>query len=86
MTRLAAELAAVDATAQAELVRRGELTPAELVEAGIERVESLNPALNAVVTPMFERAATHAAVVFGPRSRSSLPSQPSISSGASHRS
>ena len=29
---------------------------AELVEAAIERIEALNPTLNAVVTPMFERA------------------------------
>jgi amidase len=54
---LAGELAPLDATAQAELVRRGDVTPAELVAAAIERVEELNPTLNAVVTPMFERAA-----------------------------
>ncbi len=29
---------------------------AELVEAAIERIEALNPTLNAVVTPMFEQA------------------------------
>ena len=28
----------------------------ELVEAAIERIERLNPTLNAVVTPIFERA------------------------------
>ncbi len=33
----------IDATAQAELVRRGELTPRELVEAAIERIERLEP-------------------------------------------
>src|SRR5207237_1335422 len=43
-----------------------ELTSAELVEAGIERLEALNPTLNAVVTPMFERAETHAAAANGP--------------------
>ncbi len=56
MNALAAELAALDATAQAELVRRGEVTPAELVDAAIARIEALNPLLNAVVTPTFERA------------------------------
>lgn len=66
MTRLAAELASLDATAQAELVRRGELTPAELVGAAIERVEALNPTLNAVVTPMFERAETQGVAARGP--------------------
>jgi amidase len=56
MIGLATELAALDATAQADLVRRGEVTPGELVAAAIERTEHLNPKLNAVVTPMFERA------------------------------
>ena len=43
------DLTALDATAQAELVRRGELSAAELVEAAIVRIEKLNPALNAVI-------------------------------------
>src|SRR5690606_41067309 len=30
--------------------------PSELVEAAIARIEALNPKLNAVVTPMFDRA------------------------------
>jgi len=50
------DLARLDATAQADLVRRGELTPLELVDAAIARIERLNPELNAVVTPTFERA------------------------------
>lgn len=50
------ELASMDATAQAELVRRGELTPLELVDAAIARIERLNPAINAVITPLFEEA------------------------------
>ncbi len=49
-------LALLDATAQAELVRRGETTAAELVEAAIGRIERLNPELNAVIHPLFERA------------------------------
>lgn len=53
---LAEETAFMDATAQAELVRKREVSPAELVEAAIRRVERLNPELNAVVTPLFERA------------------------------
>ena len=51
------ELALLDATAQAELVRTGQVTAAELVTAAIERIEALNPVLNAVVTPVFGRAA-----------------------------
>ena len=50
------DLAFLDATAQAELVRRKEVQAIELVEAAIERIERLNPGLNAVVTPMYEKA------------------------------
>jgi amidase len=50
------DLAYLDATAQAELVRKKKVKPIELVEAAIERIESLNPILNAVVTPMYEHA------------------------------
>lgn len=50
------EFAFLDATAQADLVRRGEASPAELVDAAIARVEALNPHLNAVIHPRFERA------------------------------
>lgn len=55
------ELAFLDATAQAELVKRKEVTPLELVDAAIERIERLNPSLNAVVTPMYEQARAVAA-------------------------
>ena len=53
---MADDLAFVDATAQAELVSSGQVRPRELVEAAIERVEKLNGELNAVVTPLFEKA------------------------------
>ena len=55
------DLAFLDATAQAELVRKKEVNPIELVEAAIERIERLNPDLNAVVTPMFDLAREAAA-------------------------
>jgi amidase len=45
-----------DATALAELVRKRELAPRELAESAIERIEALNPRLNAVVWTMFDRA------------------------------
>jgi amidase len=48
--------ASLDATAQAELVRRGEASPSELVDAAIARIERLNPTLNAVIHPLFEKA------------------------------
>jgi len=50
------ELATMDATAQAELVRSGEASPTELVDAAIERIEALNGELNAVIHPLFEKA------------------------------
>ncbi|MDA0351220.1 MAG: amidase [Chloroflexi bacterium] len=46
----------LDATAQAALVREGVTTPSALVEAALTRVEALNPAINAVVTPLSEVA------------------------------
>ncbi len=46
----------LDATAQADLVRRKEVKPIELVEAAITRIERLNPTLNAVVTRMYDQA------------------------------
>ncbi len=53
---VADELAALDATAQAELVRRKQLKPIELIEAAIARIEATNSKLHAVVTPLYERA------------------------------
>lgn len=55
------EIAWLDAVAQADLVRRGEVTPTELVDAAIERVERLDPILNAVVVPTLEKARAQAA-------------------------
>ena len=49
-------LATFDALAQADLVHRGEVSPVELVEAAIERIEALNPRLNAVITMAFGQA------------------------------
>ncbi|HLG16412.1 MAG TPA: amidase [Blastocatellia bacterium] len=54
------DLALLDATAQADLVRRKEVKPIELVDAAIERIERVNPTLNAVITPMYEQARTEA--------------------------
>jgi amidase len=46
----------LDATAQAELVRSGEASALELVDDAIARVEKLNPELNAVIHPRFDKA------------------------------
>ncbi len=49
-------LAHLDAVAQAALVRRDELTPSELVEAAIRRIERLDPELHSVIHPAFDDA------------------------------
>jgi len=49
-------LSDLDATAQADLVRRGDASPRELVDAAIARIERDNPSLDAVVHPMFDQA------------------------------
>jgi amidase len=51
----------MDATAQAELVRSGEASPAELVEAAIARIEALNPQLNAVIHELYDEGRAAAA-------------------------
>jgi len=65
---MADDLALLDATAQAELVRRRAVSPRELVDAAIARIEKTNPKLNAVITPLFEkaRAAASAGLPDGP--------------------
>ncbi len=56
------DLAHLDATAQAALVRSGDATPTELVNAAIARVEALQPKLNALTTTRFDRALEEAAL------------------------
>lgn len=48
------EYADHDALGLAQLVRKGEVAPLELVEAAIARIEHHNPGLNAVIHPLFE--------------------------------
>jgi amidase len=45
------DIALLDATAQTELVCNKQVKPIELLEAAIERIERINPQINAVVTP-----------------------------------
>ena len=51
----------MDATDQAALVANGDVSPPELLEAAIERIERLDPALNAVVIRWFDHARETAA-------------------------
>jgi amidase len=55
------DLAFLDATAQAELVRTKQAKPIELVESVIDRIEQLNPTFNAVVLRMYDYARQAAA-------------------------
>ncbi len=52
----------LDATAQADLVRRGGVSAAELVEAAIGRIEAVNPRLDAVIRTRFDQARAEARV------------------------
>ena len=56
------DLAVLDATAQAALVRDGSASPRELVDAAIARIDAVNPALNAVIHRRDERARAEADV------------------------
>jgi amidase len=57
-----------DGLGLAELVKKKEVSAAEICEAAITRIERVNPTLNAVITPMYEQAreAVQAALPDGP--------------------
>lgn len=50
------ELIYESATRLARLIREKEVSPVEVVEAHVRRIEEVNPALNAFVTTVFDRA------------------------------
>ena len=52
------EVAWLDATDQAEMVSSGKVSPLELVTAAVQRIELLNPVINAVITPLYEKGLT----------------------------
>ena len=58
---------------QAKLIKEGEISPAELLDESIRRIEKVNPKINAVVLPMFdlareavERAERYGSILRGP--------------------
>src|SRR3954466_10819379 len=53
---MADDLAWLDATAQADLVRTGEVTPLELVDAAINRIGKLDGELHSVIHRRFDAA------------------------------
>ena len=52
---------ALDAVGQAQAVARNEVSPLELVDATIARIERLNPDLGAVIMTRYEEARAEAA-------------------------
>jgi amidase len=69
VSSLAAETRWLDATDQAALVASGEVSALELLDAAIERIESIDPALNAVIIRWFDHArdvATSPSLPMGP--------------------
>ncbi|MDV6235687.1 amidase family protein [Leptospira ellisii] len=56
MSRVFSEYTYYDAIGLAELVRKKSVHPSELVESAIERIESINPGLNAVITRFYDEA------------------------------
>jgi len=60
---LTSNLRLLDASDQAALVHTGEVSPLELVDSAIERINALNPPLNAVIYERFEEAREEAVKV-----------------------
>ena len=50
------EYSELDALGLSELVRKKQVTPSEVVEAAIESIERVNPALNAVICKLYDSA------------------------------
>lgn len=50
------ELIGYDAIALSELIRKGEISPVELLEITIQRIEKVNTRLNAVIHKMYDQA------------------------------
>jgi amidase len=57
------ELATLDAVASAELVRTGQVSALELVDAAIARIDAVDPKLNAVIYRRFDQARAEARAV-----------------------
>lgn len=50
------ELTQYDAVALGELIRNGEISPVELLDATIQQIEEFNPRLNAVIHKTYDLA------------------------------
>lgn len=57
---IGSHLVGIDAVGQAAMVHRGEVSPTKLAQEAIERIKTLNPDINAVVSSQFDEALTRA--------------------------
>ena len=55
------ELVRHDAVGLSRLIREGEITPIELLEITIQRIEKVNPKINAIIHKLYDQARTVAA-------------------------
>ena len=62
-----------DATTAADAIRSGDVSPRELVEAAISRIEARNPDLNAVVSTRFDQALAEADAIDRARPFAGVP-------------
>lgn len=77
MTPLNDELAWMDGVGLADLVRTGQVTPTELVEAAIARAEATNPQVGFLVEPMYDLS-RRAARVAAATEATTLPGVPML--------
>ena len=63
----------LDATTLAALIRKKELSPREVVRAHLDRIGSVNPKINAIVTLMADDADVAGFTAFLTRYRKALP-------------
>src|SRR5258708_3980889 len=59
------DLSSYDAMGLADLIRTRQLTPSELAEDTIRKIEAINPKLNAVVYKTYDRARKRASALLG---------------------
>ena len=78
------ELAFLPATEQARLVREREVSPLELVELYLERIERLDPELGAYVTVRGEEALADARREGGRAGRGAVPRRADLAQGSRH--
>src|SRR5215475_1593349 len=65
MAAPASDLSSYDAVGLAELIRTKQITPLEVIEDTIRKIEAINPKLNAIIFKTYERARLQASQSLG---------------------